>query len=117
MPPRLHTQKTAPTIKFRVNGVDYACHLSNDRIGPALERELFIQAKVTPQQAFEAFASGAYFGLAAAMFIARRQAGEKVVYAQIEAEVQRCLEEVGDEGFDLTVYSDEDEVEILDPPQ
>lgn len=69
--------------RFRFEGKVY-------RFDPAemtgrLERELWQATKLTMLQAFEALTGGASFGLAAVLWMSRRQAGEQVTYDEVES--------------------------------
>lgn len=101
-------------VRFRVEGVEYT--VDRDEITPRLERELFVQTDLTPSQAMRALTSGAVFGIAALMFIARRQAGEQVVYQNIEDRLWAAMKDAGPDEFDLTVLGDDEEV-VTNPPE
>lgn len=78
--------KTA--MRFRVQGVDYA--LSSAEMTGVLERELFRATDgFTLAKALEAASAGGLFGVAALMWLARRQAGETVKYEAVEDELYR----------------------------
>lgn len=92
---------SADVVRFRLEGVDYA--LDRSELSPALERELYQQAGLTPQACLQALSQGATFGLAALVFLARRQGGERVTYLQIESalwEASKAAEAAG-EALDL----------------
>lgn len=113
MPPPSRKKPAGKNIvRFRVEGVEYT--VDRDEVTPRLERELFAQTDLTPNQAMRALTSGAVFGVAALMFIARRQAGEQVVYQNIEDRLWAAMKDAGDE-FDLTVLGDDEEV-VTGPP-
>lgn len=106
-PPRLAKNKPRNVLRFRCDGVEYA--LDRDDLTPRLERELFTQAGVTPQQAFQAFAGGATFGVAAVLWLARRQAGEAVAYQVVEDGLWAAIKRSGEDEFDLALLTDDEE--------
>lgn len=108
MPPPNTKKPARPAhrLVFRADGVRYT--LDRDEIGLGHERELFIDAGVTPDQAFRAFAAGARFGLAAVIWLARRQAGETVTYGAVEAAVEKAIRAAGDD-FDLAIIEEDDD--------
>ena len=111
-PPKL-PKKTA-TMRFRVDGVTYA--VDRDEITPNVERELFTQSGLTVSKAVEAVVGGALFGLAALIFLARRQAGEAVAYQSIEADLWAAMKAAGDE-FDVDlIVGDDNEEGDANPP-
>ena len=113
MPPPSRKKPAGKNIvRFRVEAVEYT--VDRDEITPRIERELFTQAGVTPTQAMQAVTSGAVFGVAALMFIARRQAGEQVVYQNIEDRLWAAMKDSPDD-FDLTILGDDEEV-VTGPP-
>jgi len=68
------------------------------------------------QKAVEAVVGGASFGLAALIFLARRQAGEAVAYQTIEDDLWRAMKAAGDEfDIDLIVGEDGGEGEVGPP--
>lgn len=97
----------AEAMKFRVQGVEYV--LSNAEMTGRLERELFRATDgFTLAKAIEAAEAGGLFGVAAMMWLARRQAGETVRYEAVEEELYRdaqagdlSLEFVGSGGGDV----------------
>lgn len=103
-PPNTKTVRPQHRLTFRADGVRYT--LDRDEIGLGHERELFVEAGVTPDQAFKAFAGGARFGLAAVIWLARRQAGETVTYTAVEAAVEKALRAAGDD-FDLAIIEED----------
>lgn len=106
-PPKL-TNKAKPgtVIRFRVDGVVYV--VDRDEITPRIERELFTQTGLTVQKAVEAVVGGASFGLAALMFLARRQAGETVAYQPIEDDLWAAMKASDEFDIDLIVGDEED---------
>lgn len=100
---------SADAMRWRWQGVEYA--LDMQHLEMALERELFQQANVTAAQARQALIGGAPFGLAALTYLARRQAGDRVTYAMVEADMERTLAELAASGEapDLEWLSDDDE--------
>lgn len=106
-PPRLPKNKPSDTaMRFRVDGVVYT--LDRGEVTPKIERELFQQSKMTMAQAFEALVGGATFGVAALVFLARRQAGDGVAYQQIEDDLWQAMKAAGDE-FDIDLLTGEDD--------
>jgi hypothetical protein len=114
MPPptRSKKQNEKDALRFRVDGVEYTVDRSD--ITPRIERELFTQAGITLSDAGMALTRGALFGVAAMMFVARRQQGEQVAYQPIEDGLWRAKQEAGDE-FDLTLLGADEEV-VANPP-
>jgi len=97
-PPKLSKQTKSNAMRFRVDGVTYV--VDRDELTPRIERELFTQTSLTVQKAVEAVVGGASFGLAALIFLARRQAGEAVAYQTIEDDLWKAMKAAGDE-FDI----------------
>lgn len=110
-PPKLSKQQS-DALRFRVDGVVYA--FDRAEIGPRIERELFQQSGLTVAKAMEALVGGASFGVAALVFLARRQAGEVVQYQAIEDDLWRAMRESGDE-FDLDLIVGDDGGEVGPP--
>lgn len=106
-PPSLKTRTAGPDpeklFRFRLDGVEYTVDRSD--ISPRMERELFQQSGVTPQAAFTALTQGATFGIAALVYLARRQAGERVAYQQIEDALWKASQDAAESGepIDLEV--------------
>lgn len=112
-PPKLQKRGDAKRT-FRVDGVVYVLDAAD--LTPRIERELYTQAGVTPAQAFEALMHGARFGIAAVMFLARRQAGDTVAYQAIEDGLWQAIQRAGEDDFDLAIIEDDDE-EVPGPPR
>lgn len=96
-------------MRWRFQGVEYA--LDMQHLEMALERELFQQANITAAQARQALIGGAPFGLAALTYLARRQAGERITYAMLEADMDRQLQAMAAAGElpDLEWLGDDDD--------
>jgi hypothetical protein len=71
------------TLRFKVDGATYT--VTRSELTSRLERELFLQSGLTRDQAMQATVNGALFGVAALVFLAKRQAGEPAQYVAIEA--------------------------------
>lgn len=84
-PPKLPTKQDG--LSFRLDGVTYSVSTRHGVM--AIERELFTQTGFTLQRLFEAIEGGATFAVPALVFLARRQAGETVRYAAIEADIEQ----------------------------
>lgn len=84
-PPTL--PKKQDGLSFRLDGVTYSVSTRHGVM--AIERELFTQTGFTLARLFEAIEQGATFAVPALVFLARRQAGEKISYAAIEADIER----------------------------
>lgn len=84
-PPSLKKQQEGKALRFNVNGVDYAFRESE--FTGKLERELYAQAGLTWIKAVQAAQDGALFGVAALIWLARRQAGQTVNYEAVESEL------------------------------
>lgn len=78
-PPKKKTKNADGRLSFRLDGVDY--HLDFAAIENRQELELFQQSGLTLGQVARALGSGSPppFAVAAVMFIARRQAGDRAV--------------------------------------
>lgn len=87
MAPPVAAAKAGKVMRWRVNGVGYV--LDRGQMTGKLERELWRQAELTLSAAVEALQQGAMFGVAAMMWLARRQAGHDVRYEQVEEELYR----------------------------
>jgi len=113
-PPKLSKQTKSNAMRFRVDGVTYV--VDRDELTPRIERELFTQTSLTVQKAVEAVVGGASFGLAALIFLARRQAGEAVAYQTIEDDLWKAMKAAGDEfDIDLIVEGEGGEGEVGPP--
>lgn len=111
-PPKM-PKKQSDALRFRVDGVVYV--VDRAELTPKIERELFQQSGLTMAKAIEALTGGAAFGLAALVFLARRQAGEAVVYQKIEDDLWAAQQAAGGE-FDVDLLvGDEDGDE--NPPE
>jgi len=112
-PPKLSKQTKSNAMRFRVDGVTYV--VDRDELTPRIELELFNQTGLTVQKAVEAVVGGALFGLAALVFLARRQAGEAVAYQPIADDLWKAMKAAGDE-FDIDLIVGEDGGEGEDGP-
>lgn len=109
MPPRSARRaqkKTGDNIAMTitVDGEDY--HFDTSDITSAIDRELYLQSRLTMAGVFNAMDAGnvSPFLIAALVFLSRRTAGDKVTYAQVE-------EAIGfDSELDVTIHDDGDEV-------
>jgi hypothetical protein len=111
-PPKLSKKQNGQALRFRVDGVVY--EVDRAELTPRIERELFSQSGLTVSKAFEALVGGATFGVAALVFLARRQAGDGVAYQQIEDDLWQAMKAAGDEfDIDLIVGEEGDE----NPPE
>ena len=99
---------TAEVLRFRVDGVVYT--FNPEDITPAVERQMLIESGVTPQQALRALDGGAFFAVAALVWLARKQRGDKVAYLAVESQLEQARKEAG-EDFDLEILTGE-----VDPP-
>lgn len=117
MPPptvkRRQPADAGEVLRFRVDGAEY--RLERGELSDRIERELFVQAGITTQQAFSAVAAGAAFGVAALVFLAKRTAGQPAQYAQIEQALEEARRAAGDE-FDLEVLADDSDGGGDNPP-
>ena len=86
-PPTMPTKNQQDGLSFRLDGVTYSVSTRHGVM--AIERELFTQTGFTLQRLFEAIEGGATFAVPALVFLARRQAGETVKYAAIEADIEK----------------------------
>lgn len=91
-------------IRFRFQGVEY-------RVDPSmmtgrLERELWKATEMSVAQIMAALVAGASFGLAALVWLARRQNGETVAYREVE----EYIDDVAADEIDLELLGDEEEV-------
>ncbi len=112
-PPKMPKKQASDALRFRVDGVVYV--VDRAELTPKIERELFQQSGLTMAKAIEALTGGAAFGLAALVFLARRQAGEAVVYQKIEDDLWAAQQAAGGE-FDVDLLvGDEDGDE--NPPE
>lgn len=101
-------------VKFRVDGVHYT--LDQDEITPRLERELWLAIGITPQSALSSMSQGAFFGVCAMTWLARRQRGDKITYQAIEDDLHKARKLAGDD-FDLELIIEDGPVEEDDAPQ
>ncbi len=106
-PPTLKKPETASVLRFRCDGVNYICDLQD--VPLSVERELYVAAQITPQQAVSALVGGARFGIAAMIYLARRQAGEVVAYQTVEDGLWQAMRRTSIEDFDLAILTDDDE--------
>ncbi len=113
-PPKMPKKQQSDALRFRVDGVVYV--VDRAELTPKIERELFQQSDgLTLARAIEALKGGAGFGLAALVFLARRQADEAVVYQKIEDDLWAAQQAAGGE-FDVDLLvGDEDGDE--NPPE
>lgn len=109
MPPPQLPRKADDGLSFRLDGVTYSVSVRHGVM--AIERELFQQTGFTLSQLFEAISAGATFAVPALVFLARRQAGEAVKYAAIEADIER---RAADGDLELELLTDEEAT--ADPP-
>lgn len=112
-PPRLPKSAKSDALRFRVDGVVYS--VDRAELTPKIERELFQQSGLTMAKAIEALTGGAAFGLAALVFLARRQAGEAVAYQRIEDDLWEAQKAAGGE-FDIDLLVEDDEEAGDNPP-
>lgn len=97
----------ADELKFRVDGVAY---VFDQDITPRMERELFQAIGISPQAALSAMNQGAFFGVCALVWLARRQRGDKITYQAVEDDLTAARKASGDE-FDLElILGDAEEV-------
>lgn len=96
---------TTTALKFRVDGVSYVFDQSD--ITPAIERQLLIEAGVTPQQALLALGQGAFFSICALVWLARKQHGDKIAYLAVESQLYEARRAQGEE-FDLEILSSDE---------
>lgn len=101
-PPTL--PKKQDGLSFRLDGATYCVSTRHGVM--AIERELFTQTGFTLAKLFEAIEQGATFAVPALVFLARRQAGETVRYAVIEADIER---RAADGDLELELLTGEDE--------
>ena len=90
MPPEAPKPKTASgdiTIALTVDGVVY--HLNPRELDHTTERALFAESGLTLPQLMTAMSggSGAPFMLAALVFLARRQRGDRVTYDEVASAI------------------------------
>lgn len=85
MPPPKMTKPQGDVIRFRFEGVEYVFDRAD--VTGELERTLWKQTGLSVGQVGQAAADGALFGVAALMWMARRQAGHNVPYVTVETEV------------------------------
>lgn len=105
-PPKLPTKQDG--LAFKLDGVTY--RVSTRHGVMSIERELFSQTGFTLAKLFEAIEAGATFAVPALVFLARRQAGETVRYAAIEADIER---RAGEGDLELELLTEDGDA---DPP-
>lgn len=107
MPPpstKRDTQQQSKVLRFKVQGTPHV--LDWEAVTGAHDRELYIKAGITKESALDALRQNGIFGLAALIYLARRQAGEATVdYEAIETAVFAAAR--SDDGLDLDFTEDD----------
>lgn len=111
-PPKL--KQPATVLRLRCDGVHYTLDFSD--ISPRIERDLYVQAQITPKQALDSLQHGATFGIAAVVYLARRQAGEPVTYQTVEDGLWTAIRRAGMDDFDLAIITDDEETDAVPQP-
>lgn len=107
MPPTKPKPQTTPSLRFRLAGVDYI--YEHGRNTGEIELGLWKGAGITPAEAIEALTKGSTFGLAAIVWLARRQAGENIPYSTVSKHVDALYAEAAGNLFAEIEVEEEEE--------
>lgn len=99
------TQRTA-SLRFRLAGVDYL--YEHGRNTGEIELGLWKGAGITPAEAIEALTKGSTFGLAAVVYLARRQGGENIPYSVVSKHIDGLYAEAAGNLFAEIEVADEE---------